>query len=137
MDRTNLSYLRHLWSRNLKNSSHLEFSKISNTASTNMFCISKASLQWQQSFHIISVAVQHTQLKRQGKICHFFAILPYVKIWSLFRCQIRKYSIYRHILYIKRFLSVTVIFLYNFCCITTHTTENTMSKRSFLAILEM
>ena len=32
-----------------------------------MFCISKASLQSEQTFHIISVAVQNTQLKIQDK----------------------------------------------------------------------
>ena len=85
------------------------------------------------SYHFCCRTTHTTENTQQNM--SFFAILPHVKIWSLFRCQIRKYSIYRHVLYIKRFLSVTVSFLYNFCCSTTHTTENTMSNRSFFAIL--
>ena len=65
----------------------------------------------------------------------FFAILADIKMSSLFICQIRKYSIYRDVLHIKSFLSVRAIFSYNFCCCTTHTTENTRQNKSFFAIL--
>ena len=65
----------------------------------------------------------------------FFAIFPDIKMSSLFICQIRKYSIYRHVLHIKSFFSVRAIFSYNFCCSTTHTTEKARQNRSLFAIL--
>ena len=64
----------------------------------------------------------------------FLAILGDVKMSSLFICEISKYTIYTHVLRIKRFLSVRAIFSYNFCCSTTHTTENTGKNMSFFAI---
>ena len=70
-----------------------------------------------------------------GKNMSFFAIFPDIKMSSLFICQIRKYSIYRHVLHIKSFFSVRAIFSYNFCCSTTHTTENARQNRSLFAIL--
>ena len=53
---------------------------------------------------------------------------------SLFICEVSKYTIYTHVLHIKRFLSVRANFSYNFCCSTTHTTENTGQNMSFFAI---
>ena len=78
-------------------------------------------------------STKHTTEKaRQNR--SLLAILGDVKMSSLFICEISKYTIYTHVLRIKRFLSVRAIFSYNFCCSTTHTTENTGQNMSFFAI---
>ena len=85
------------------------------------------------SYNFCCCTTHTTKNTRQNR--SFFAILAYIKMSSLFICQIRKYSIYRHVLHIKSFFSVRAIFSYNFCCSTTHTTEKARQNRSLLAIL--
>ena len=85
------------------------------------------------SYNFCCCTTHTTKNTRQNR--SFFAILAYIKMSSLFICQIRKYSIHRHVLHIKSFLSVRAIFSYNFCCSTKHTTENARQSRSLFAIL--
>ena len=85
------------------------------------------------SYNFCCCTTHTTENTRQNK--SFFAILADIKMSSVFICQIRKYSIYRHVLHIKSFFSVRAIFSYNFCCSTTHTTEKARQNRSLFAIL--
>ena len=84
--------------------------------------------------HNFCCSTTHTT-ENTGQKMSFVAIFADIKMSSLFICQIRKYSIYRHVLYIKSFFSVRAIFSYNFCCSTTHTTEKARQNRSHFAIL--
>ena len=85
------------------------------------------------SYNFCCSTTHTTEKARQNS--SLFAILGDVKMSSLFICEISKYTIYTHFLHIKSFLSVRTIFSYNFCCCTTHTTENARENRSLFAIL--
>ena len=86
------------------------------------------------SYNFCCSAMHTTEKARQNR--SLFAILGDVKMSSLFICEISKYTIYTYVLHIKRFLSVRAIFSYNFCCSTTHTTDNTGQNMSFLPYLQ-